>query len=93
MKRAITRPPARLRRRSSAWSRIAVGVGGYILSNQRLRFPLIEEQAVHRSGSRSQNARGVTPGQGQTVRVAGMRVGDVGEVKLPSSVALPQARL
>ncbi len=29
-----------------------------------------------------QNAQGVTPGQGQTVRVAGMRVGDVGKVEL-----------
>ena len=35
-----------------------------------------------------QNARGVTPGQGQTVRVAGMRVGDVGEVKLEDGKAL-----
>ena len=30
----------------------------------------------------------MTPGQGQTVRVAGMRVGDVGEVKLEDGKAL-----
>jgi phospholipid/cholesterol/gamma-HCH transport system substrate-binding protein len=60
---------------------LAIGVGGYILSQQRLRFPLIEESPSH-VWVELQNAQGVTPGQGQTVRVAGMRVGDVGEVKL-----------
>lgn len=60
---------------------IAIGVGGYILSQQRLRFPLIEDTPSH-VWIELQNAQGVTPGQGQTVRVAGMRVGDVGEVKL-----------
>ena len=60
---------------------LAAAVGAYILSNQRLRFPLIED-APHEIYVDLQNAQGVTPGQGQTVRVAGMRVGDVGEVKL-----------
>ena len=65
---------------------IAAGVGGYILSNQRLRFPLIEEKPFA-MWVELQNARGVTPGQGQTVRVAGMRVGDVGEVELEDGKA------
>jgi len=60
---------------------LATGVGAYILSNQRLRFPLIEDKPFEVYVD-LQNAQGVTPGQGQTVRVAGMRVGDVGEVKL-----------
>ena len=60
---------------------LACAVGAYILSNQRLRFPLIEEKPFEVYVD-LQNAQGVTPGQGQTVRVAGMRVGDVGEVKL-----------
>jgi phospholipid/cholesterol/gamma-HCH transport system substrate-binding protein len=60
---------------------IAVGVGGYILSQQRLRFPLVEDKPRH-VWVELQNAQGVTPGQGQTVRVAGMRVGDVGTVEL-----------
>jgi phospholipid/cholesterol/gamma-HCH transport system substrate-binding protein len=60
---------------------IAAAVGAYILSQQRLRFPLVED-APHQVYVDLQNAQGVTPGQGQTVRVAGMRVGDVGEVKL-----------
>lgn len=66
---------------------LAVGIGGYILSNQRLRFPLIEEKPFE-VWVEAQNARGVTPGQGQTVRVAGTRVGDVGEVKLRDGKAL-----
>jgi phospholipid/cholesterol/gamma-HCH transport system substrate-binding protein len=60
---------------------LAVGVGAYILSNQRLRFPLVEDKPTH-VWVELQNAQGVTPGQGQTVRVAGMRVGDVGKVEL-----------
>ncbi len=66
---------------------LAVGIGGYILANQRLRFPLIEEKP-YQVWVEAQNARGVTPGQGQTVRVAGTRVGDVGEVKLEEGKAL-----
>jgi len=64
----------------------AVGVGGYILSNQRLHFPIIEDEP-HEIWVELENARGVTPGQGQTVRVAGMRVGDVGKVELEDGKA------
>jgi phospholipid/cholesterol/gamma-HCH transport system substrate-binding protein len=60
---------------------LAAGVGAYILSQQRLRFPLVQDSPRH-VWVELQNAQGVTPGQGQTVRVAGMRVGDVGEVEL-----------
>ena len=66
---------------------LATGIGGYILANQRLRFPVLEEKPF-KVWVEVQNARGVTPGQGQTVRVAGMRVGDVGEVKLRDGKAL-----
>jgi phospholipid/cholesterol/gamma-HCH transport system substrate-binding protein len=60
---------------------VGLAVGGYILSNQRLRFPLLEEEPFV-VWVELQNAQGVTPGQGQTVRVAGMRVGDIGKVQL-----------
>jgi len=65
---------------------IAVGVGGFILVQQGVRFPIIEEGPT-RIWVEVENARGVTPGQGQTVRVAGMRVGDVGAVKLEDGKA------
>ena len=60
---------------------LGVGVGAYIRSQQRLRFPLVEDGPSH-VWVELQNAQGVTPGQGQTVRVSGMRVGDVGKVEL-----------
>lgn len=66
---------------------IAIGVGGFILRNQGVRFPILEEGPT-RIWVEVENARGVTPGQGQTVRVAGMRVGDVGDVKLEDGKAL-----
>jgi phospholipid/cholesterol/gamma-HCH transport system substrate-binding protein len=60
---------------------IALGVTAYILGHQRLRFPILEDRPFQ-VWAEMENARGVTPGQGQTVRVAGMRVGDVGKVEL-----------
>ena len=66
---------------------ITLGILGYILSQQRLRFPLIEDQPFQVWVELS-NAQAVTPGQGQTVRVSGMRVGDIGEVKLKEGRAL-----
>ena len=66
---------------------IAVGVSGYILAHQRLRFPFIEEKpfVLHAEFS---DAQAVVPGQGQTVRVAGMRIGDIGDVELRNGVAV-----
>jgi len=66
---------------------IAVGVGGYILSNQRLRFPLVQEKPFKLDAAFS-TAQAVTPGQGQTVRVAGVRVGDISKVKLRNGQAI-----
>ena len=60
---------------------LAIGIGGYILTQQRLRFPLISEKPFPVWVEMS-NAQGVTPGQGQTVRVSGMEVGSVGKVEL-----------
>lgn len=66
---------------------IAAVVGGYILSNQRLRFPLIQEKPFELNAAFS-TAQAVTPGQGQTVRVAGVRVGDISKVKLRNGQAI-----
>ena len=60
---------------------VALGIAGYILVNQRCASRSIEDKPFT-VWVELQNARGVTPGQGQTVRVAGMRVGDVGKVEL-----------
>lgn len=66
---------------------IAALVGGYILKNQRLRFPLIEEKPMRINASFS-TAQAVTPGQGQTVRVAGVKIGDIGSVELKDGRAV-----
>jgi len=65
---------------------IAAGVGGYILSKQRLRFPFVED-APYVLHAEFSTAQAVTPGQGQTVRVSGVRIGDISKVELRDGVA------
>jgi len=60
---------------------IAAAVAGYVLENQRLRFPLLEDKPFILKAE-FETAQAVTPGQGQTVRVSGIRVGDIGQVEL-----------
>lgn len=66
---------------------VAMGIGAYILNEQRVRFPFIEEPPFALWVELS-SGQAVTPGQGQTVRVSGMKVGDIGEVKLKEGRAL-----
>ena len=68
-------------------SAIACIVGGYILDNQRFRFPLAEETPM-RINVELETAQAVTPGQGQTVQVAGVEIGDIASVKLKDGRAL-----
>jgi len=66
---------------------IAAVVGGYILDNQRLRFPLVEDKPM-RINVELDTAQAVTPGQGQTVQVAGVQIGDIGDVSLKDGRAV-----
>jgi phospholipid/cholesterol/gamma-HCH transport system substrate-binding protein len=70
---------------------LALGIGGYILSNQRFYLPawvpavgtdFYEVEAELSTG------QAVVPGQGQTVNVAGVKVGEVGEVNLEDGRAV-----
>jgi phospholipid/cholesterol/gamma-HCH transport system substrate-binding protein len=65
---------------------IAAVVAGYILSHQRLRFPW--EGRPFELRAAFSTAQAVTPGQGQTVRVSGVRVGDISGVKLKDGHAV-----
>jgi phospholipid/cholesterol/gamma-HCH transport system substrate-binding protein len=65
---------------------IALAVGGYILANQRLRFPW--EPKTFQLKAEFSTAQAVTPGQGQTVRVSGVRVGDISKVDLKDGRAI-----
>jgi len=59
---------------------VAGGVAAYILANQRLRFPW--ESTPFQLNASFPTAQAVTPGQGQTVRISGVRVGDIAKVTL-----------
>jgi phospholipid/cholesterol/gamma-HCH transport system substrate-binding protein len=65
---------------------IAAVVAGYILGHQRLRFPW-EGRPFDLQAAFS-TAQAVTPGQGQTVRVSGVRVGDITKVGLKDGRAV-----
>ena len=64
---------------------VAAGVGGYILSNQRLYLPswvpAIGSDFVDRKLELS-TAQSITPGQGQEIAIAGVKVGEVAKVDL-----------
>ncbi len=66
---------------------LAAVVGTYLLNEQRLRFPLAEPKPF-RINVELDNAQAVTPGQGQTAQVAGVRIGDIAEVKLRGGRAI-----
>ena len=71
---------------------LALGVGGYILTQQRLRFPLVQEQPLRLKVELS-DAQAVLPGQGQTIRVAGVKVGDIGTVELDEGKAVVEMQI
>jgi phospholipid/cholesterol/gamma-HCH transport system substrate-binding protein len=68
-----------------ALATIAAGVGIFILGHQRLRFPW--EPTPFRLQAEFSTAQAVTPGQGQTVRVSGVRIGDISKVALKDGTA------
>jgi phospholipid/cholesterol/gamma-HCH transport system substrate-binding protein len=71
---------------------LGLGIGVYILANQRLRFPLVEEP-FYTVKAELPDAQAVTPGQGQTVVVAGVRIGDIGSVDLEDGKAVVELQL
>jgi phospholipid/cholesterol/gamma-HCH transport system substrate-binding protein len=75
---------------------VAAGVAGYILSNQRFYLPgwvpglgseFYDVKAEFETG------QAVVPGQGQTVNIAGVKVGDIGKVELEDGVAVVELKI
>jgi phospholipid/cholesterol/gamma-HCH transport system substrate-binding protein len=75
---------------------IALGVSGYILSNQRLHLPAWVPAIgsdFYEVGAEFSTAQAVTPGQGQTVNIAGVPVGEISKVELRQGVAVVELRI
>src|ERR671911_1276226 len=60
---------------------VALATTWVIVQNQRLRIPVLDERPFELKAE-FETAQAVVPGQGQTIRVAGVRVGDVEKVEL-----------
>jgi phospholipid/cholesterol/gamma-HCH transport system substrate-binding protein len=71
---------------------IAAGTSFYILNHERLRFPLIEKKPFTLYAEFS-TGQAVTAGQGQTIQVSGVRIGDIGAVELKGGRAIVQMQL
>ena len=69
---------------------VALAVAGYILANQRVRFPWQERYEVTIELA---SAQALTPGQGQSVNVAGVAVGLIEEVTLDDGIARVRASI
>ncbi len=66
---------------------LSLGVAGYILNHEGLRFPFIQP-APFTINAEFSTAQAVTPGQGQTVRVSGVQIGEIGGVTLKNGIAV-----
>src|SRR3954454_3105784 len=75
---------------------VALGVGGYILSNQRLYLPkwvpVVGSDFVNRKLEIS-TAQSFTPGQGQEIAIAGVKVGEISKVELFGGRALVTTKI
>src|ERR671923_1496010 len=58
-----------------------------LLQEQRLRIPVLEEKPFQLKAE-FETAQAVTPGQGQTVVVAGVKIGDISKVELDDGKAV-----
>jgi phospholipid/cholesterol/gamma-HCH transport system substrate-binding protein len=75
---------------------LALGIGGYILSSQRFYLPAwvpLVGTDFYEVDAEFQTAQAVVPGQGQTVNVAGVKVGEVGEVRLEDGRAVVEMQI
>jgi len=66
---------------------LGVAIAVYILGQQDLRFPLVAAKPKHIEIELA-NAQAVQPGQGQTVRVAGVEVGRIADVEVEDGGAI-----
>ena len=71
---------------------LSIVVAGYVLSHERFQFPFIDS-APYTLNAEFSTAQAVTPGQGQSVRVSGVQIGEIGNVTLKNGVAIVQMNI
>ena len=74
----------------------ALAIGGYILSNQRFYLPAwfpVLGTDFYEVEAQLPTGQAVVPGQGQTVNIAGVKVGEVGKVTLEDGRAVVSMRI
>jgi phospholipid/cholesterol/gamma-HCH transport system substrate-binding protein len=74
----------------------SLGIAGYILSNQRFYLPAwfpVLGTDFYEVEAELPTGQAVVPGQGQTVNVAGVKVGEVGEVTLENGRAVIEMQI
>jgi phospholipid/cholesterol/gamma-HCH transport system substrate-binding protein len=74
----------------------ALGVAGYILSNQRLYLPAWVPGVgtdFYKIEAEFETGQAIVPGQGQTVNIAGVKVGDIGKVELDDGMAVVELKI
>jgi phospholipid/cholesterol/gamma-HCH transport system substrate-binding protein len=75
---------------------VALGVSGYILSQERLNLPSwvpLVGKDFYTINAEFSNGQALTPGEGQTVNIAGVAVGEIGSVQLKNGVARVQLKI
>ena len=75
---------------------VAAGVAGYILSNQRFYLPAwvpVVGTDFYEVEAELQTAQAVVPGQGQSVNIAGVKIGDIGSVNLEDGRAVVEMKI
>jgi len=75
---------------------VAAGTAGYILSNQRFYLPAWVPGIgtdFYTVEAEFETGQAVVPGQGQTVNIAGVKVGDIGGVELEDGVAVVELKI
>jgi phospholipid/cholesterol/gamma-HCH transport system substrate-binding protein len=75
---------------------IAMAVAAYVLGHQRLYLPAwvpFVGTDFYTVNAEFSTAQAVVPGQGQTVNIAGVPIGEIGGVKLENGVAIVQMKI
>lgn len=75
---------------------VALAVGGYILGHQRFYLPAwvpVIGTDFYTVSAEFESAQAVTPGQGQTINIAGVPIGEIGKVSLDDGKAIVEMKL